>query len=320
MAASVGVHTSTATYCLHKLGSAAVKRDYLEPALRGEKIASFALTETEAGSDVSALTTRASRRDGGYVLDGRKMFITNATVADLTVVAAKVRESAAGRADLADGQAAGARTAPAGRGARESGISLFLVDMHAPGVSVGRKLEKLCIRCSETAELVLDSVWVPEDHLLGSEGGGFDAVQESLDIDRVMTAAMCIGLARAALDAATTYTKQRVQFGRPICSFQAVRFRLVDMLARLETARLYTYYAAWLADQGRRVTLEAALAKNVAGEAANEIAAMAVSTLGGYGLMEEYPVARLLRDSYFPLVGGGTVDIMKVVVAREMGL
>lgn len=297
VAAVVGVHTSTATYAVYKSGSEELKQKYLVPALAGDKIAAFGLTEPDAGSDVSALRTRAVRNGDAYVLNGRKMFISNASVADFTIIAAKTDEALG-----------------------IHGISLFLVDMKTPGVTVGNKFDKLSIRCSDTGEMVLEDVVVPADCLLGEENRGLLGVFESLDIDRIMTAAMCIGLGRAAYDTAAKYAGERIQFGRPIADFQAVRFKLVDMYTKLETARLCTYAAACRADQGQGVRKEAAIAKNVAAEAANFVAAGCVSILGGYGLMTEFPAERYLRDSFFPMVGGGTVDIMKVVIADEIGL
>ena len=295
-AATVCMHASTATHTLFHWGDEAVRRDYLAPALRGEKIGAFAITEPNAGSDAAALRTRAIRADGGYRLNGTKMFTSNGTIADFITVCAT--------------------TDPA-KGAK--GISMFLVDTASPGFSVGRKLDKMAVRCSDTAELVLDDVFVPASRRLGDEGAFVNAYK-SLTMDRIFTAALALGAGRAAYDAALQHAKDRVQFGQPIGKFQAVRFKLVDMLAQLEQARLYTYYAAGLADRGQPITTEAALAKIIAGDGCNHICQQALNIFGGYGLMNEYPVQRYLRDSYFPLIGGGTSDIMRLIVSRQLGL
>lgn len=200
------------------------------------------------------------------------------------------------------------------------GIGLYLVDTKTPGFSVGRRLEKFSVHCSDTAELVFDSVFVPEECQLGGGDGAFLNAYRSLTVDRIFTAALALGTGRAAYEAALKYAKERSQFGQPIGKFQAVQFKLVDMLATLEQARLYTYHAAALADQGRPITTEAALAKIIAADGCNAICQKALNIFGGYGLMNEFAVQRYLRDSYFPMIGGGTSDIMRLVVARQLGL
>jgi alkylation response protein AidB-like acyl-CoA dehydrogenase len=297
IAAGIAMHTSTATYGVNKWGTEALKQKYLVPALQGKMIAAFGLTEPNAGSDAAAIRTKAERDGNHYVLNGTKIFTTNGTVADFITIAA--------------------RTTP-GKGFK--GISLFLLDTKTPGFSVGRKLEKFTIHCSDTAELVLDNVRLPAEYLLGEEDMGLINIAQSLVDDRVMTAGLAVGVAKAAYEGALKYAQEREQFGRSISTFQAVRFRLVDMLARLKTAELYSYYAAWKADRGEKVVQEAAMAKLVASEAANYICRQALTIYGGYGLMMEYPAQRFLRDSFFPLVGGGTSDIMRVVISKEMGI
>ncbi len=296
VASVLGMHTSTATHTVYEWGTEDLKQNYLVPALAGDKIAAFGLTEPGAGSDAAAIRTRAVRTPGGWRLNGTKIFISNGTVADFVTIAAKTDPE---------------------KGVH--GISLFLVDTRTPGFSVGRRLEKFSNKCSDTAELVLEDVEVDEDRLLGEENKGFTNVYLSLAIDRVMTAALSLGVSRAAYQAALRYSREREQFGRPIGKFQAVEFRLVDMLAKLKTAELHTYYAAWVADHDKNPVAAAAMAKLVASEAASDICRMAVSIFGGYGLMKEFPVQRYLRDSFFPLVAGGTNDIMKLVIARQSG-
>ena len=296
-AASVCMQGSTATHTIYKWGGDALRKQYLEPALRGEKIGAFAITEPGAGSDAASLRTRATRCEGGFRLNGSKIFTTNGTVADFITVVATIDPS---------------------KGLK--GLDLFLVPTNSAGFSVGRKLDKFSVRASDTAELVFDDVFVPDDHYLdGGGASGFLNAYKSLTVDRIFTAALGLGNGRAAYDAALAYAKERSQFGQPIGKFQAVQFKLVDMLAMLEQSRLYTYYAAELADRGEAITTEAALAKIIAGDDGNKVCQMAMSIFGGYGLMNEFPVQRFLRDAYFPVVGGGTSDIMRLVVARQLG-
>jgi len=296
-AAGVCMQGSTATHTLYAWGSDVVKEKFLKPALRGEKIAAFAITEPNAGSDAASLKTRATRADGGWVLDGSKIFTSNGTVADVITVVA---------------------TTDPGKGTR--GLELFVVDTTWDGFRVGRRLDKVSVRASDTAELFFEGLFVPDDHCLGDgSGGGFLRAYQTLTVDRIFTAALALGNAQAAYDAALRYAKERVQFGQPIGKFQAVQFRLVDMLVRLEQARLYTYHGAALADRGAPIATEAAIAKIVAAEGGHAVCEGTMAIFGGYGLMSEYPAQRYLRDSYFPMIGGGTGDIMRLVVARQLG-
>jgi alkylation response protein AidB-like acyl-CoA dehydrogenase len=296
-AAIVGMHGSAATHPLATWGSEALKDRYLAPALRGDMVAAFAITEPNAGSDAASIRTRAVRVGSGWRLDGTKVFISNGVQANFVTVAA---------------------TTDPTKGLK--GLALFLVDTKTPGFSVARRLDKFTTHCSDTAELVFDGVVVPDECRLGAEEGGFLGAYKMLTVDRIFTAALAIGTARAAYDAALKYSRERVQFGQAIGKFQAVQFKLVDMLAKLEQARLYTYHAATLADQGKPITVEAALSKIIAADGGNEICQKALNIFGGYGLMDEYPVQRFLRDSYFPMIGGGTSDIMRLVVARQLGI
>jgi butyryl-CoA dehydrogenase len=295
-ASIVCMHASTATHTIATWGSEALRQRYLVPAIRGEMIGAFSITEPNAGSDAAAIRTRATRCDGGWRLNGTKMFASNGTIASFVTIAATT-----------DPQL------------RSKGIKLFLVDVQREGFSVSRKLEKFNIHGADTAELVLADVFVPDECLLEGDGGGLNAYR-ALTVDRIFTAALALGNGRAAYDAALAYAKERVQFGQPIGKFQAVQFKLVDMLAKLEQARLTTYYAAMLADQGRSITTEAALAKLVASENCNKVCQDAFSIFGGYALMREFPAQRFLRDSFFPMVGGGTCDIMRLIVSRQIGL
>jgi alkylation response protein AidB-like acyl-CoA dehydrogenase len=293
----VCMHASTATHTIYKWGSEELKQKYLVPAIRGEKVGAFAITEANSGSDAASIRTRAIRTDDGYILNGTKMFISNGTIADFVTVVAK--------------------TDP-GKGSR--GMSLFLVDTATPGFSVGRKLDKFTTHGADTAELVLDNVKVPLSNRLGDEDTGFKNAYLSLTTDRIFTAAQALGVGRAAYEAAFQYAREREQFGQPICKFQAVQFKLVDMLATLEQAQLYVYHTAALADSGKPITREAAISKIIAADGANLVCQKALNIFGGYGLMNEYPAQRFLRDSYFPMIGGGTSDIMRIVAARQLGL
>ncbi|TAK47586.1 MAG: acyl-CoA dehydrogenase [Xanthobacteraceae bacterium] len=295
-AATVCMHGSTATNTIHAWGSEDVRQKYLVPALRGDMVGAFAITEANAGSDASALRTRAEKVAGGYRLNGIKLFTSGAYHADFITVAA---------------------TSDPSKGLK--GIGLYLLDTAAEGFSV-RKLSKFSVRCSDTNELLLDNVFIPDDRRLGDEHGGFLNAYKSLTVDRIFTAALALGIGRAAYEAALRYAKERVQFGQLIGKFQAVQFKLVDMLAMLEQCRLYTYYAAALADRGQAITTEAALAKIVAADGCNEVCQKALNIFGGYGLMNEFPAQRYLRDSYFPMIGGGTSDIMRLIISRQLGL
>ncbi|RII81759.1 acyl-CoA dehydrogenase family protein [Neopusillimonas maritima] len=297
-AAGVCMQGSTATHTVFQWGNENLHNKYLKPALLGEKIAAFAITEPNSGSDAASLLTRATRTEGGFFLNGSKIFTTNGTVADFITVVATTNPT---------------------QGLK--GLDLFLVDTNTPGFSVGRKLDKFSVRSSDTAELVFENVFVPDEcYLNNGVPSSFLNAYKSLTVDRIFTAALALGGGRAAYDSALRYAKEREQFGQPISKFQAIQFRLVDMLAKLEQSRLYTYHAAALADQNASITTEAALAKIVAAEGCHEVCEMAMSVYGGYGLMNEYPVQRFLRDSYFPMIGGGTGDIMRHIVSRQLGL
>ena len=296
-AAIVGMHASAATHTIFAWGSESLKQRYLVPALRGDLVGAFALTEPNAGSDAASIRTRAVPIEGGWRLNGTKIFTSNGPIADFITVAAT--------------------TDPA---KKARGIGLFLVDAKTAGFRVGRRLDKFTTHCSPTAELVLKDVVVPAECRLGAAEGNVLGAYKALTLDRIFTAALAIGTGRAAYQAALRYAKEREQFGQPIGKFQAVQFKLVDMLATLEQARLYTYYAASLADQGKPITIEAALSKIIAADGCNAICQKALNIFGGYGLMNEFPVQRYLRDSYFPMIGGGTSDIMRLIVGRQLGL
>ena len=296
LAAAAAMQSLMGTYFIFKYGGEALRQRYLVPALRGEKVATFALTEPNAGSDVGGITTRAEKHGDGWRLHGTKTWVTNAPVADILTVAAKTS---------------------AERGMKS--IALFLVDRATMGgVSLGKKIEKMAVRASETGEIVLDAVEVPADHVLGGETGGVEKIGTILSEIRVMTAALSVGLARAAYDAALTYARERHAFGKPIVEHQAITFKLADMLTSLHVATVMTYQTAAALDAGRPVTREAAMAKYYASEMAVKVTDEAARIFASYGLASEYPVQRYFRDARFLLPGGGTSEILKLVIGRDL--
>jgi alkylation response protein AidB-like acyl-CoA dehydrogenase len=296
LAAAAAMQSLMGTYFIYRYGGEDLRRRYLVPALRGEKIATFALTEPNAGSDVAAITTRAERRGERWVLTGTKTWVTNAPVADILTVAAKTSGE---------------------RGMKS--IALFLVDRATMrGVTLGKKIEKMAVRASETGEIVLDGVEVPAEHLLGGETGGVEKIGTILAEIRVMTAALSVGLARAAYEAALRYARERHAFGKPIVEHQAITFKLADMLTSLHVATLVTYQTAAALDAGRAVTREAAMAKYFASEMAVKVTDEAARIFASYGLASEYPAQRYFRDARFLLPGGGTSEILRVVIGRDL--
>ncbi|MDA8373781.1 MAG: acyl-CoA dehydrogenase family protein [Actinomycetota bacterium] len=294
--ASLLVHSIIAVNPIFRFGSAEQREQYLPRAASGRAVAAIAMTEPDAGSDVASIRTSARRDGDGYVINGTKMFITNGTIADFVVVAARTGE-------------------PGHRG-----ISLFIVDAGTPGFRATRRLEKLGWRASDTAELVFDDCTVPADSLIGEEGRGFYYLMENLNLERIVMAADCLGLARAAIDQAKSYALERRQFGRAIASFQEIRFMIVDMEARLRAAELLTYDAAWKLQMGGDCTMEASMARYVAGEMVNRVTGDAIQIHGGYGFMMESDVQRFYRDARVMTIGGGTSQIQKEVIARKLGL
>jgi alkylation response protein AidB-like acyl-CoA dehydrogenase len=296
VAAVAAMQSLMGTYFVYKYGSEALRARYLVPALRGELIATFGLTEPNAGSDVAAITTRAHRRGDRYVLRGTKTWVTSAPVADILTVAAKTSDE---------------------RGMKS--IALFLLDRATMrGITLGKSIEKMAVRGSVTGEILLEDVEVPAEHLLGGETGGVEKIGGILSEIRVMTAAISVGLARAAYQAALAYARERQAFGKPIGEHQAIGFKLADMLTSLHAAILVTYQAAAQVDEGRIVTREAAMAKLFASETAVRITDEAARIFASYGLAMEYPVQRYFRDARFLLPGGGTSEILRLIIGRDL--
>jgi alkylation response protein AidB-like acyl-CoA dehydrogenase len=296
VAAAAAMQSLMGTYFVFKHGSEALRQRYLVPALRGELVATFALTEPNAGSDVANITTRAERQRDRWVLRGAKTWVTNAPVADVLTVAAKTS---------------------AERGMKS--IALFLLDRSTMrGITLGKRIDKIAVRASETGEILLEDVEVPDEHLLGGETGGAEKIGAILAEIRIMTAALSVGLARAAYDAALAYSRERTAFGKPIGEHQAIGFKLADMLTSLHAATLLTYQAAARLDAGQPVGREAAMAKLFASEMAVRVTDEAARIFASYGLAMEYPVQRYFRDARFLLPGGGTSEILRVVIGREL--
>ncbi|HKQ04102.1 MAG TPA: acyl-CoA dehydrogenase family protein [Blastocatellia bacterium] len=291
-----GAHTILCGVPIWLLGNAAQKEKYLPKLCSGEWVGAFGLTEPGSGSDAAAMKTFAEKHGDRWYLNGSKMFITNAPIANLFVVFAATR-----------------------KGAGNQGISAFIVERGAPGLTVGKDLPKMGNRTSVTAELSFDNCEVPEENLLGPQDMGFLAVgKETLEWERSCMIAPIIGGMQYMLECSTAYARERKQFGRPIAEFQAIQHKLVDMKIAVEGARLLVYRVAWLKQQGRRAMMEAAIAKLWATEAAIRVAYDAVQVFGGYGYIHDYPAERFYRDARLGTIGAGTSEVQKMVIAREL--
>ena len=297
--ASAGVtlsaHTSLCSWPIYKYGNKEQKKKYLTPLARGEKLGGYGLTEPSAGSDAGSLQTTAVLDGDHYVLNGNKIFITNADDGEIYVVFASTDKSQ-----------------------RARGISAFIVEKGTPGFSFGKKEKKLGIRSSATNELIFDDCRVPKENLLGKEGEGFKIAMTTLDGGRNGIAAQALGIAQGALDAAVDYAKTREQFGRPIADFQAVSFMIADMGTKIEAARLLTYQAAYLESQNLPYAKESAMSKLYASDVAMEVTVNAVQIFGGYGYSREYPVERFMRDAKITQIYEGTNEIQRLVIGRYL--
>lgn len=291
------VHVALALTAISVFGTQAQKERYLRPGIAGEKIGAWSFAEPGAGSDPGSITCRAEKTATGYRISGTKMFTTNGPFADFVVLTAS--------------------TTP-GQGTR--GLSLFLVDRGLPGFTVGRRIETMGMRASQTAELSFDGCEVSADALLGEENRGAMTAMQTLTAGRITAAAYAVGTGRAALEATLAYVKQRQQFGQPIGKFQGVQWMLADMATALEAARLLTYQAAWLADAGLPHIKEASMAKLFATETATRLANDALQLHGGYGYVLESPIQRLYRDVKLFEIGEGTSQIHRNIIARQLGL
>ena len=295
IALSLAAHNSLGSNHIFQFGSEAQRRRYIPKLASGEWLAAWGLTEAEAGSDASGTKTTAVRDGDQWVLNGSKNFITNASVAKVAVLMA-VTDRAAGK----------------------HGISAFIVDLDNPGIRVGKKENKLGMRASDTCTLVMEDCRVSHDALLGKEGSGFVDSMKILDGGRISIAALSVGIARGAYEAALRYAKERRQFGRPIAEFEAIQFYLADMATEIDAARMLTMRAASVKDAGEEVTRFSAQAKLYASEVAVRATERAVQIHGGYGFIKDYPVEKFYRDVKLCTIGEGTSEIQRLVIARSL--
>jgi acyl-CoA dehydrogenase len=298
VAFSVLVHTDMSSPWLTRYGTDAQKRRYLPGIVSGETVCALGITEPGTGSDMAGITTRAVRDGDGYRLTGSKIFITNGVYGDLYFVAA--------------------RTSPATAERRHAGISMFLVERDTPGFTVSRRLDKMGMRASDTAELSLQECPVPDGNLLGEEGRGFHQLAAGLQRERVMAAVLALSGAGQALEDTLAYLRERHAFGAPLASRQALRHRVADMATEIEAARHLVYHAASLYTAGRDCVTEVSMAKLFATEVANRVAYQAVQLHGGYGYMREFPVERFFRDVRLWTIASGTSEIMREIIAKRL--
>jgi alkylation response protein AidB-like acyl-CoA dehydrogenase len=296
---SVGIilaaHTSLCSNHIYKTGTPEQRERYLPKLTTGEWIGCWSLTEPEAGSDAAGTRSHAEFADNAWLLNGSKTFTTNAHYADVCVAMAVTDRAAA-----------------------QHGISAFLIDKGTPGFRCGKKENKLGLRASATGEVIFENCRLGAAQLLGRKNDGFVDSLKILDGGRISIAALSIGMAQGAYDAALSYSKMRKQFGRPISEFQAIQHKLVDMAVDIDAARLLNYRAAWMLDRGQRVTRESSMAKLFASEAAVRIAGEAVQIHGGYGFIKDYPVEKFYRDVKLCTIGEGTSEIQRLVIARQL--
>lgn len=298
--ASVGVtvsaHSSLGSNPINMFGTHEQKQKFLTPLAQGEKMGAFGLTEAMAGSDASGTRTTAVRDGNEYILNGSKIFITNGHEADIYVVFAQMDKSKGNH-----------------------GIAAFIVEKGTPGFSFGKKEKKMGIRSSATYELVFEDCRIPAENLLGEEGQGFKIAMQTLDYGRIGIASQALGIAQGAYEAAVKYTKERVQFGKPISTLQNTQFKLADMATQIEAARLLVYQAAFIASEHKiPVSKAAAMAKLFASETAMAVTTQAVQLHGGYGYTRDYPVERMMRDAKITEIYEGTSEIQRVVIASKI--
>ncbi|MFO1223342.1 MAG: acyl-CoA dehydrogenase family protein [Burkholderiaceae bacterium] len=293
LAGAAAMQSLMGTKFLHLLGNADIVARLLQPALKGEKIGAVCMTEPNAGSDLDGIATSARKVDGGYLLDGQKTWVTSAPVADFFTVFAKAGDA--------------------------KKLTIFLVERQFKGVHVGREIHKMGVWALPTSQLAFDGCFVPDSHRLSKEeGDGEQHLRKLLAEIRIITGAMALGVARAALDAARQYASERSQFGKPINRFQAIQLKLAEMATALESAVHLVRYAAWLHAAGKPHHKEAAMAKLHATETAAAVCDQAARVFASYGYAMEYPVQRYLRDVRFTLIGGGTSEILKLIIAKEI--
>ncbi|HLL15568.1 MAG TPA: acyl-CoA dehydrogenase [Pyrinomonadaceae bacterium] len=292
---SVAAHNSLCSNHIYMFGTEEQKQKYLVPLARGEKLGAWGLTEAGAGSDASGTRTTAVKRDGGWVVNGSKNFITHAVHGDVCVAVASTD-----------------------RAMRSKGITAFIFEKGTPGFMPGKKEDKLGLRASETASVIFEDCFISDDNRLGPEGLGFIQAMQILDGGRISIAALAVGIAQGAYESALKYSKERQQFGKPISEFQAIQFKLSDMATQIDAARLLMYRACYLKDNGRKVTKESAMAKLYASEISVKVCEEAIQIHGGYGYTKDYPPEKYWRDSKLCTIGEGTSEIQRMVIARQL--
>ena len=300
LAMAVGVHADMASPHLYYTGSEALKEKYMPAICRGEKLSAIAVTEPGGGSDVAAIRTRARKEGDHYVLNGSKMFITNGVMADLYFVAARLEAGDAAK--------------------RHRGISMFLVERESPGFVVSRKLDKMGMRASDTAELAFQDMAVPAENLLGQEGKGFYEVMRIFQRERLVAGLHSVAMCDRALEDTIAFARQRQAFGGPLTGKQVIRHKLADLATLIEAGRWLTYAACLKFQNREEVVKEISMVKLFTAEIANRVAYDCVQIHGGYGYMREYPIERFARDVRLFPIGGGTSEIMKEIIAKEMEL
>lgn len=292
---SLSVHTTLCTQTILKFGNEEQRKKYLPTLAKGEEIGAFALTEPNAGTDVSAMESTAVLEGDQYVLNGTKYFITHATIAGVFIVIA-----------ITDKE----------KGVK--GMSAFIVEKDTPGLKIGKIFDKMGIRSTEHAEVIMEDCKIPKENLLGNEGDGFKIAMITLDSGRIGIAAQALGLAEGALDAAVVYAKKRIQFGKPISKIQAIQWMIADMALKISSAKWLTYHAAFLEDKGARFSMEAAMAKLAASTTAVDVSRLAIQVHGGYGYMTDLPVERYYRDAKITEIYEGTSEVQKLVISRSV--
>jgi alkylation response protein AidB-like acyl-CoA dehydrogenase len=292
---SVAAHNSLCSNHIYMFGTEEQKQKFLAPLAQGQKLGAWGLTEPQAGSDASGTRTTAVRKNGHWLVNGSKNFITHAINGDICVAMA-----------VTD------------RAMRSKGITAFMFEKGMKGFLPGKKEDKLGLRASETASVIFEDCLVPDENRLGPEGLGFIQAMQILDGGRISIAALALGIAQGAYESALKYSKERQQFGKPIAEFQAIQFKLADMATQLEAARLLTYRAAALKDQGKKVTKESSMAKLYASEVSVKICEEAIQIHGGYGYTKDYPPEKYWRDSKLCTIGEGTSEIQRLIIARQL--
>lgn len=295
MGLTIAAHNGLCTNHIFKYANEDLKKKYLPDLTTGRKMGAWGLTENVSGSDAAGMATTAERKNGHYIINGSKLFITHGSVGETAVVTAVTNKSD-----------------------RKNGISAFILEKGWKGFKIGKKENKLGMRSSDTAELIFENVEVPAENLIGEEGQGFKQCMQILDGGRIAIAALSLGIGQGALDASVKYAKERKQFGKALSDFQGIQFKLSDMATELDAARLLTYKAAWLKDQGRDINLSAAMAKYYASEAATRATNEAIQVHGGYGFIKDFPVEKLYRDVKLMTIGEGTSEVQKMVIARNI--